>query len=112
MNEDKLKIILLFKAFFVEIIEILIPCNRSYLELKKIVLYECNTYLKDLYIANDCKDINSRIKKKEELVIRLKHISSLLQILYQLKLIPHKKYLRLGNDLEVILRLMSGWKNK
>lgn len=38
MNEDKLKIILLFKTFFVEIIGILIPCNRSYLELKKIVL--------------------------------------------------------------------------
>lgn len=112
MNEDKLKIILIFKKFFLDIYDTLINCDKKHLELKKIVLNECNLFLKDLYLANDMQDINSRLKKKEELVIRIKHISSLLNFLKFYKMISHKKYLKLGNDLEVILRLASGWKNK
>ena len=54
----------------------------------------------------------ARKNKKEELVIRLKYISSLLAFLYKYELISHKKYLKLGNNLEVILRLMNGWKKK
>ena len=112
MNEDKLKIILIFKKFFLDTYDILMNCDKKHLELKRIVLNECNLFLKDLYLANDIQDINIRIPKKEELVIRIKHISSLLNFLENYKMISYKKYLKLGNDLEVILRLASGWKNK
>lgn len=112
MNEDKLKIIILFKNYFLEIYDILLNCNKKHLELKHLVIDECALYLKELYLANDIVDDMVRKNKKEELVIRLKYISSLLAFLYKYELISHKKYLKLGNDLEVILRLMNGWKKK
>lgn len=112
MNEDKLKIIIIFKTFFLEIYEILLNCNKRHLELKQLVISECNLYLKELYLSNDIQDDIKRKEKKEELVIRIKHISSLLTFLYKYELISHKKYLKLGNDLEIILRLMNGWKKK
>ena len=112
MNDDKLKIIILFKSFFLEIYEILLNCNKKHLELKQIIIKECSVYLKDLYIANDIQDEVIRKLKKEELIIRLKYLSSLIHFLYRYQLISHKKYLKLGNDLEVILRLPNGWKKK
>ncbi len=36
----------------------------------------------------------------------MKHLASLLNFLEEVKMISHKKYLKLGSDLEVILRLM------
>ncbi len=65
MNEDKLKIILLFKKFFLEIYEILLNCDRKHLELKRIVLQEYDIYLKDLYLANDMQDEVDRKRKKK-----------------------------------------------
>lgn len=112
MDDDKLKIIILFKNFFNDIYQSLLNCNRNHLELKQIMIYECNLYLKDLYLANDYKDIELKKKIKEELIIRIKHLGSLVTMLYQNKLISHKKYLKLGNDLEILLRLLNGWKNK
>jgi len=112
MNEEKLKIIILFKNYFLEMYEILLNCNKKHLELKQTVINECNLYLKDLYLANDIQDEKVRKLKKEELIIRLKHISSLLTFLYKFQIISHKKYLKLGNELEIILRLLNDWKNR
>jgi len=106
---DKLKLIIITKNIINKIYKALLNCPKIHIELKTIVLNELFTYLKEIYIANDISNIDKKKELKEEILYKTKYISSLINILYDNKLINNKLYLELGSDLELLLRLLKGW---
>ena len=109
MNEDKLKLITITKSIINKIYKSLLNCPKEHIELKKIIINELFEYLKQIYIANDISNINKKKELKEEILYKTKYLSSLINILYDNKLINNKTYLELGSDLELLLRLLKGW---
>lgn len=109
MNEDKLKIITITKRIINKVYKSLLNCPKEHIELKRIIINELCNYLKYIYIANDISNINKKKELKEELLYKTKYISSLINMLYEYKLINNKTYLELGTELELLLRLLKGW---
>lgn len=108
---DKLCIIKVYKKILHEVYVSMINIPKVHYCLKELIIHEMYQYLDNLYLANDISDKNARIKKKEEQVIKLKYISSLISTLNEFKVLGEKKYLSINSDLELLLRLMKGWKN-
>ena len=108
---DKLQIIKIYKKILRDVYEAMINIPRVHYSLKELIIQEMYGYLKDLYLANDINDQRVRVIKKEELIIRIKYISSLISTLNDFKVLGEKKYLSVMGNLELLLRLMKGWKN-
>ena len=108
---DRLQIIKVYKKILKDVYFSMINIPRVHYSLKDFIIQEMYHYLEDLYLANDIKDERLRLTKKEELVIRIKYISSLIGTLNEFKVLGEKKYLSIHQDLELLLRLMKSWKN-
>lgn len=108
---DKLYIIKVYKKILKEVYLSMINIPKVHYSIKELIIDDMYKYLRDLYIANDISDKDIRISKKEELVIRIKYISSLVSTLNEFKVLGEKKYLSINQDLELLLRLMKSWKN-
>ena len=108
---DKLYIIKVYKKILKEVYLSMINIPKVHYSIKELIIDDMYKYLMDLYIANDISDKDIRISKKEELVIRIKYISSLVSTLNEFKVLGEKKYLSINQDLELLLRLMKSWKN-
>lgn len=108
---DKLYIIKIYKKILGDIYIAMINIPRIHYSLKELILRDMYQYLNDLYLANDISNKNIRLMKKEELVIRIKYISSLVSTLNEFKVLGERKYLTINNDFEILLRLMKSWKN-
>ena len=109
--DDRLQIIKVYKKVLRDVYLSMINIPRVHYSLKELIIQEMYRYLEDLYLANDIRDENLRLIKKEELVIRIKYISSLIGTLNEFKVLGEKKYLSIYQDLELLLRLMKSWKN-
>lgn len=108
---DRLQIIRIYKKILKDVYLSMINIPRIHYSLKEFIISEMYHYLEDLYLANDIEDKKVRLIKKEELVIRIKYISSLIGTLNEFKVLGEKKYLSIYQDLELLLRLLKSWKN-
>lgn len=109
LNEDKLKLITITKSIINKIYKCLLNCPKEHIELKRIIINELCNYLKQIYIANDISDVNRKKCLKEEILYKTKYICSLINILYENKLLNNRTYLEIGSELELLLRLLKGW---
>ena len=109
---DKLYIIKVYKKILKEVYLSMINIPKVHYSVKELIIHDMYKYLNDLYIANDISDKNIRINRKEELVIRIKYISSLVSTLNSFKVLGEKKYLSINQDFELLLRLMKSWKKR
>ena len=109
MNEDKLKLITLTKDINNIVYKSLLNCPKEHIELKRIIINEMCIYIRQIYIANDISNVNKKKDLKEEILYKTKYMSSLVNMLYDYKLINNKIYLELGSKLELLLRLLKGW---
>ena len=109
MKNNELRIITITKDINLLIIKSLSNCPKEYIDIKKKVIDELLNYLKDIYIANDISDNNKRKYLKEIVLYKTKYISSLINLLYELKLINNKVYLDISSKIDVLLRLIKGW---
>lgn len=108
---DKLQIIRIYKKILREVYQSMINIPKVHYSLKELIINDMYHYLEDLYIANDIDDKIERKLRKEIVIIRFKYISSLIGTLNEFKVLGEKKYLSINSDIEILLRLMKGWKN-
>ena len=107
---DKLQIIKVYKSILSEVYLSMINIPKVHYSLKELIIKEMFEYLNDLYFANDISDKVSRIKRKEEVVIKVKYIASLIAMLNEYKVLGEKKYLSIMNNEQLLLKLMNSWK--
>ena len=108
MNEDKLKLITITKRIINKIYKSILNCPNEHMDLR-IILNELCIYLKQIYIANDISNINKKKELKEEILYKTKYISSLINMLYENKLINNNIYLEIGSEIELLIKLLKGW---
>ena len=107
---DKLQIIKVYKSILSEIYLSMINIPRVHYSLKELIITEMFSYLNKLYLSNDISDKNSRLKRKEEVIIEFKYIASLIGMLNEYKVLGEKKYLSIVNREQLLLKLMNSWK--
>ena len=107
---DKLQIIKVYKSILSEVYLSMINIPRVHYSLKELIITEMFSYLNKLYLSNDISDKNSRLKRKEEVIIEFKYIASLIGMLNEYKVLGEKKYLSIVNREQLLLKLMNSWK--
>ena len=107
---DKLQIIKVYKSILSEVYLSMINIPKVHYNLKELIITEMFSYLNKLYLSNDISDKNSRLKRKEEVIIEFKYIASLIGMLNEYKVLGEKKYLSIVNREQLLLKLMNSWK--
>ena len=107
---DKLQIIKVYKSILNEVYLSMINIPKVHYSLKELIITEMFGYLNKLYLSNDISDKNSRLKRKEEVIIEFKYIASLIGMLNEYKVLGEKKYLSIVNREQLLLKLMNSWK--
>ena len=107
---DKLQIIKVYKSILSEVYLSMINIPKVHYSLKELIITEMFSYLNKLYLSNDISDKNSRLKRKEEVIIEFKYIASLIGMLNEYKVLGEKKYLSIVNREQLLLKLMNSWK--
>ena len=81
------------------------------IELKNRI--RSNTYdlLEIAYAANSIEDVNIKNQLLNKMIAKIKVIDFLLNLTYDKQIITEKKYYKLGNKLDDIIKYITGWKN-
>ena len=64
------------------------------------------------YEANETKDLKLKLKLLDKIKAKIKVIDFLLNLAFDKKLITEKKYLKLGRNMEDIIKFTNGWQNR
>ena len=80
------------------------------IDIKVRIRDESYSLLELAYKANSIKDIDYKNRLLDESIAKLKLIDFLINLSYDKKIIPNKRYLKLGYTLDNIAKYMTGWK--
>lgn len=110
MKEEKFKVIQYTREFIIEIEKELENFPRKDIEIKSKIRNNSFELLEILYEANTIIGEN-RPKKEllEKAIAKVKIIDFLINISYDKNLINNKKYIRLGEKLDNIIKYIVGW---
>ena len=110
MKEEKFKVIQYTKEFIIEIEKQLENFPRKDIEIKSKIRNNSFELLEILYEANTTIGEN-RPKKEllEKAIAKLKIIDFLINLSYDKNLINNRKYVRLGEKLDNIIKYIVGW---
>lgn len=67
--------------------------------------------LKLAYSANITSDLEKRKRDLEQIIVRVKLLDFFVNLSYDKKIINQKKYLKVGNRLDDIVKYVTGWLN-
>ena len=81
------------------------------LEISKLIKEESYQMLKYAYLANTTSDLKYRQRNLEEIIARVKLLDFFVNISFDKKVINQKKYLKVGQRLDDIIRYVTGWLN-
>ena len=62
------------------------------------------------YEANSIEDVNIKNQLLNKMIAKIKVIDFLLNLTYDKQIITEKKYYKLGNKLDDIIKYITGWK--
>ena len=112
MNEEKFKVIQLMKEFISIVEKEVDNFPRKDIEIKSKLRNNCYEVLELLFEANiiDSNEIRKQLLSKA--IAKIKIIDYLINLSYEKKLITEKKYIRLGVNLNELIKYISGWLKK
>ena len=112
MKEEKFKIIQFIREFIIRVDKELDNFPKKDIEIKNKIRNESYDLLEISYEANNTSRKEIRIELLEKGVAKIKVIDFLLNLSYDKQIISNKKYLKLGDKLEDIIKYMTGWLKK
>lgn len=112
MIEEKFKVIQLVREFIVVVDKELDNFPRKDIEIKSRLRNSCFDLLEMLYGANMVGNTERKKEILEMSIAKVKLIDYLINLSYDRELISNKKFLKLGTNLEEIVRYISGWLKK
>lgn len=110
MKEEKFKVIQFTRELIVKVDLELENFPKKDIDIKVRIRNEGYNLLEILYRANTTKDNNCKIQLLDEGIAKVKIIDFLINLSYDKKLIPNKKYIKLGNIINDISKYLIGWR--
>ena len=86
------------------------PDNGN-IEIKNRIRINTYDILELAYLANETKSIEEKNKLLSQIIAKIKIIDFLLNLSYDKMLINSKKYVKLGEKIDDIIKYVVGWKN-
>lgn len=111
MKTEKFKVIQFIRELLIIIDKNMDNFPKKDIELKNRI--RSNTYdlLEIAYEANSIEDVNIKNQLLNKMIAKIKVIDFLLNLTYDKQIITEKKYYKLGNKLDDIIKYITGWKN-
>lgn len=111
MKTEKFKVIQFIRELLIIIDKNMDNFPKKDIELKNRI--RSNTYdlLETAYEANSIEDVNIKNQLLNKMIAKIKVIDFLLNLTYDKQIITEKKYYKLGNKLDDIIKYITGWKN-
>ena len=111
VKEEKFKAIQFIRELIIYIDKMLENFPKKDLEISKLIKEESYQMLKYAYLANTTSDLKYRQRNLEEIIARVKLLDFFVNISFDKKVINQKKYLKVGQRLDDIIRYVTGWLN-
>lgn len=112
MKNEKFKVLQYIRELIIRIDKELLNFPKKSIEIKQRI--SSNTYdlLELSYEANVTNTQERKIELLERCMAKLKVIDFLLNLSYDDQLISNKKYLKLAEKIDDIVKYITGWLNK
>lgn len=111
IKEEKFKTIQFIRELIIYLDNMLENFPKKDLEISKLIKEESYQMLKYAYLANTTSDLKNRQRNLEEIIARVKLLDFFVNISFDKKIINQKKYLKVGQRLDDIIRYVTGWLN-
>jgi len=112
LKEEKLKILQFVREFIVRVEKELNNFPKKDIEIKNRIRNTSYDLLEVIYEANCTSSVERKRELLEKSIAKIKVIDFLLNLSYETQLIPSKKYIKLGQKMDDIIKYISGWLKK
>lgn len=112
IKEEKLKILQFVREFIVKVEKELENFPKKDIEIKSRIRNNTYDLLEIVYEANCTTSVERKRELLEKSIAKIKVIDFLLNLSYENQLISNKKYLKLGQKMDDIIKYISGWLKK
>ena len=112
INEEKFKVLQHIRELILRVDANLINYPKREIEIKQRIRQNCYDLLEIVYEANITSEVSRKIKLLEKGIAKVKIIDFLLSYSLDKKLITSKKYLKLGEKMNDIIKYITGWLRK
>lgn len=109
MKEEKFKVINYIRELIVEIDNELENFPKKDLEIKNRLRNNSYDLLEIAYYANNISNTESKIVSLEKAIAKIKVIDFLINLCYDKKIINTKKYYKIGEKIDSIVKYLIGW---
>lgn len=108
MKEENLKILQFIREFIIRTEKELENFPKKDIEIKRRIKDSGYELLDIIYEANITRNTNKKINLLEKGIAKIKTIDFLINLSYDKKLITQKKYIKLSEKLDDIVKYISG----
>ncbi len=112
MKEEKFKVIQFIRELILVIDKELENYPKKDVEIKNRIRTSTYDILEISYEANVTENIELKKNLLNKIISKIKVIDFLLNLSYDKKLITEKKYYKLGQRLDDVIKYVSGWLKK
>lgn len=112
MKEEKFKILQFIREFIIRIEKELENFPKKDIEIKNKIKNNSYELLELIYEANLSEQVSKKIDLLEKGLAKVKLIDFLINLSYDKELITQKKYIKLSEKLDDIVKYMSGLLSK
>lgn len=111
MKTEKFKVIQFIRELLIIIDKNMENFPKKDIELKNRIRNNTYDLLETAYEANSIEDVNIKNRLLNKMIAKIKIIDFLLNLTYDKQIITEKKYYKIGNKLDDIIKYITGWKN-
>lgn len=109
MKEEKFKVINFIRELIINIDNELENFPKKDIEIKNRIRNNTYDLLEVAYYANNVSNVEKKITALEEAIAKIKVIDFLINLCYDKKIINSKKYYKLGEKSDDIVKYLIGW---
>ena len=109
MKEEKFQVINFIRNLIIAIDKELSNFPKKDIELKNRIRTNSYDLLELCYEANTTSNLENKKKLLEKVIAKIKILDFLLNLCYDKMIINNKKYIKLGNRIEDIIKYTNGW---
>lgn len=109
MKKEKIQVIEFIRQFILTIDKELDNFPKKDIELKNRIRNSSYDLLELAYAANTTKNNEKKQEILEIIITKIKVIDFLLNLCYDKEIINHKKYIKLGEKMNDIVKYTIGW---
>ena len=110
MKEEKFQVINFIRKLILEIDKELSNFQKKDIELKNRIRNTSYNLLELSYEANTTSNEKNKEALLEKIIAKIKVLDFLLNLCYDKMIINNKKYIKLGDRIDDIIKYTTGWK--